>query len=196
MNKKHLRRALSQVILFAGFGLLLASCATTNNVVSVVSRGPELSTESQPSISPPLPVSTAKLSLKRSIPTKLDQTSSQVSSIFQLPDPAATVFFLPGSSAISKDSFAVINTFAEKLNNNARSKVLLIGHADDLTSDEYCIALSGKRITVVEAELIRRGVKQAQIRKRPLGGESLISKDCASKLCRQANRSVELQLSG
>lgn len=193
MSKKFSRLALSQVILFAGIGLLLASCATTDHVES---RTHALSTESLPTALPPLPVSTAKSPLKQPIPAKPNETPLTDKSNTQLPDPAATVFFLPASSAIVKDSFAVIDAFAEELNEDARSTVLLIGHADDLAGNEYCIALSSKRISIVESELTKRGVRQTQIRKRPLGNEPSISKNCASKLCRQANRSVELQLSG
>ncbi|WP_220636820.1 OmpA family protein [Georgfuchsia toluolica] len=192
MSKKLPRPVLSQVILFAGFGMLLTSCATTNNVGS---RATEITTESQPTALPVLPVSTVKAPLKPPIPVKPNRIPSADKSNTRLPDPAATVFFLPGSFVIPKDSFAVINAFAEKLNEDSRSTVLLIGHADDLAGDEYCIALSSKRISVVESELIKRGIQQRQIRKRPLGSASSISKDCASKLCRQANRSVELQLS-
>lgn len=191
MRKMTLNLALVQVVLFAGLELLLASCATNK----IESRGTELSTTSQPTASSPLPVTTVKSPVKRPLSLKPDQTSLSDSSNFQLPDPASTVFFSPGSTAISKDSFAVINAFAKKLNDDSRSTVLLIGHADDQTGKEYSIALSGKRITVVEDELIKHGVRQTQIRERPLGNESSIPKDCASKLCRQANRSVELRLS-
>ncbi|WP_220635674.1 OmpA family protein [Georgfuchsia toluolica] len=115
------------------------------------------------------------------------------SSNIPLPDPASTIFFSLGSTVLGKDAYPVIDAAAKKLGDD-RSTVLLVGHSGDLTSNEYCIGFSEKRIAVVEAELLKRGIRRMQIRRRPLGKGAFASSECRTKSCREASRSVELKL--
>lgn len=110
---------------------------------------------------------------------------------FALRDPESTVFFALGSVVTLGDADAVINAAAKRIK-QSHAGVLLIGHTDDLASNEYCVALSARRIAIVEAALRKRGLGRASIQRRPMGKGGLTGKRCHSRQCREASRSVEI----
>lgn len=110
------------------------------------------------------------------------------------PGRSRNIFFLPGSAAISDEGRKAVAEISGKLNADRRLKVLLIGHANESGSNEYCVAVAAKRTSAVRAELLKRGIPVHQIRRRELGCEPVPQDRCRPEDCEQAQRRVELQL--
>ena len=184
------RTSISQSIIGC---LLLSACSTTQAVedhnegkmIKEVPLRPSASLVKVPrSPDVPLPSTTTK---------HLDSVENLIKEpIDQEPNPARNVFFSLGSSDITEEARSTLKKIAEMLKKQRRETVTLVGHTEDLGSREYCIAISSKRADAVEAELLKIGVYQSQIRKRPRGNEAASRKMCHSEACRHNRRRVEI----
>ncbi len=106
---------------------------------------------------------------------------------------AGTVSFSQNVMAIPEEADGTLDEIAQKLKADRHLDVELIGHSSLSGSREYAIARSDKRLAVVEAELIRRGVRKNQIRK-TLMGDTNTESPCSASECMQAALRVDLYL--
>jgi outer membrane protein OmpA-like peptidoglycan-associated protein len=68
------------------------------------------------------------------------------------------ISFEYGKSVISDSGLSKIADIAEQLKRNTAVKILVIGHTDDIGSNEYNLKLSKERAEAVKKELIRLGI--------------------------------------
>lgn len=107
---------------------------------------------------------------------------------------AGVVRFTQETLAVPGGAGEVLDDIAARLKADKRLDVVLVGHADISGSREYSVALSDKRLSAVEAELLQRGVKKAQIR-RNISGQRGDATACSTIECRHAALNVEMHLS-
>lgn len=113
-----------------------------------------------------------------------------------IPEPDHAVYFERASTDLSAPSRKILRDIAAELSADRRVSVTLIGRTDDLGSKEFCVAIANRRTKVIEDELMSRGVKANQIRKRTRGCETAWDRPCITEACRRLRRSVELKISG
>ncbi|MFY9328455.1 MAG: OmpA family protein [Georgfuchsia sp.] len=111
-------------------------------------------------------------------------------------DPDSTVFFEIGAADISTRSQEVLRSIARQLSSDRNINVQLIGRTDQLGSKEICVAIANKRMEAVEDALVKKGVKNRQIRKYARGCETTVDRPCSSEACKMQLRSVELKIIG
>lgn len=160
--------------------LVLAACATPDTP-----RGPLGGTAAPP---PPVPVTP---------PAPVKEPDRRVPADAQpLPDlnRKDNVYFLQGSTAIDDAGRETIRQHAERLKNNRRLVITLIGYSStDGGSTEYKVALGQKRINAVAEELRSAGAAMGQIRKQSVPSGKSARDRCASEACHQLDRRVELR---
>lgn len=160
--------------------LVVAACATPDTP-----RGPLGGTVSPP---PAVPVP------PRPAPVEEPDLRAQPAE-GPLPDlnPKDNVYFAQGSTAIDDSGRETIRQHGERLKNNRRLVVTLIGHSTDRGSTEYKVALGQKRIDAVAEVLRSAGVASGQIRKQSVPSGKSARDRCASEACHQLDRRVELR---
>jgi outer membrane protein OmpA-like peptidoglycan-associated protein len=160
-----------------GLCLVLAACATPG-----AQRGPLGGTVSPPPAAPAAPVAAPEPPRARPDEERLPDLNR-----------ADNVYFSQGSTAIDDSGRETIRQHAEKLKNNRRLVVTLIGHSPDHGSMEYKVALAQKRVDVVADELRSAGATTGQIRKQNYPSDKSAADRCASDACHQLDRRVELR---
>lgn len=168
--------------------LLLAGCASTN-----ASRFP-----SEPA--PDAPV-LAQSSPSRTGSNTKNQRLAQVQTPLGMSRPPSfdaerNIFFPSQSTVLSRESMQVLRRLSERLKANPRMSVVLIGHTDDLGSNEYCIAHASLLTSAVADALVKLDVRPSQIRELPKGSVGSAYPGCTSDDCRRSLRRVELEVSG
>jgi outer membrane protein OmpA-like peptidoglycan-associated protein len=171
---------------FPGFALslvlclFLAACATTD-----APRGP-LGTASPPPPAAPAPPPAP--------PVELPDSSARVDD-GPLPDlnRKDNVYFSQGSTAVDDAGRETIRRHAERLKNDRRLVVILIGYSTDRGSTEYKVALGQKRIDAVAEELKAAGATLGQIRKQSVPSGKSAADRCVTEACHQLDRRVELR---
>lgn len=161
------------------FCLALAACATTEE-----SRGPLGGTAAPP---PPVPVTP---------PAPVEVPDRVPADAQPLPDlnRKDNVYFSQGSTAIDDAGRETIRRHAERLKNNRRLVITLIGYSStDGGSTEYKVALGQKRINAVAEELRSAGAALGQIRKQSVPSGKSAADRCASEACHRLDRRVELR---
>lgn len=104
------------------------------------------------------------------------------------------VYFAQGSSVIDQAGRETIRTHAERLKNDRRLVITLIGYnSTDGGSTEYKVALGQKRLEAVAVELKAAGAALGQIRKQSSPSPKSTAQRCASEACHQLDRRVELR---
>jgi outer membrane protein OmpA-like peptidoglycan-associated protein len=103
------------------------------------------------------------------------------------------VYFSQGSTGIDEAGRETIRQHADKLKNNRRLVVMLIGHSTDRGSTEYKVALGQKRVDAVAEELRSAGAVAGQIRKQSYPSGKSTQNRCATEACHQVDRRVELR---
>ena len=101
------------------------------------------------------------------------------------------VFFLRGSAVLDDAALAVLRVHAERLRDAPQLVVTLIGHADDLGSRSFSLAVAEQRTVAVKGKLRELGVPAKQIRQRSYGSEKAAAA-CRNDECRKRTRRVDL----
>lgn len=160
-----------------GLCLALGACATTE-----APRGP-LGGPPAPAAPAPAPAPAAPESSAPVIEEPLPDLNRR-----------DNVYFTQGSSVIDESGQQTIRQHAEKLKNDRRLVVTLIGYgAADGGSTEYKVALGQKRLDAVAAELKAAGAALGQIRKQTAPAGKSAAQRCANEACHQFDRRVELR---
>jgi outer membrane protein OmpA-like peptidoglycan-associated protein len=155
--------------------ITLAACATTET-----QRGPLGGTAA-----PPLPA-----------PAPIPEPESPRVTEEPLPDlnRRDNVYFAQGSSVIDAAGKDTIRQHADRLRNDRRLVITLIGYSSsDGGSTEYKVALGQKRLDAVAEELKAAGAALGQIRKQSYPSSKSGNPRCASEGCHQQERRVELR---
>ena len=157
--------------------LALAGCSTL----------PANRTEAPPAATTNLPPSTQSEN-KGTEPAELTSTGN--------PEPAAieadNVYFQLRSTAVDEAGKQKLREHAERLKQNPKERVTLIGHMDDLGSRNYNLAITEERLMAVNRQLRSFGVPARQIRRSRAASESS-STPCRNEACRALMRRVELK---
>lgn len=124
-------------------------------------------------------------------PANMPETPSSA-----LPDTSNALFFGAGSAAISPEGKRMLQALAERLKENRRATITLIGHSDDTGSTEFDVAMAQRRVDAAATELQKAGLASRQIRRVSYGNESGASAPCSSEPCRQRERRVDLVVDG
>lgn len=109
-------------------------------------------------------------------------------------DEKRSIFFSLGSSTISQQEKTKLLDVADRLKNDRKVLVRLIGYAKDNGSRSFDLAVADARVASVGSALKALGVKPHQIVKNVTGGEK-IPRTCRSAECRRKMRRVELVVS-
>jgi outer membrane protein OmpA-like peptidoglycan-associated protein len=102
-----------------------------------------------------------------------------------------TVFFKRGSAMLDDAALTVLRPHAERLRDNPRLVVTLVGHTDHLGSRSFNLAIAEQRTTAVKTKLRELGVPAKQVRQRNYGNEKAAA-GCRSEECRARMRRVDL----
>jgi len=102
-----------------------------------------------------------------------------------------SIYFKLGATEIDAEGLAKLARWAAKLKENPKSRILLIGHTDNLGSRAYNVAISDQRVTNVMKVLKAQGVPLAHIHKYGLGGEKANLR-CRTGPCLDNLRRVEI----
>ena len=111
-------------------------------------------------------------------------------------DAERNIFFPSQSTVLSRESMQVLRRLSDRLKANPRMSVVLIGHTDDLGSNEYCIAHASLLTSAVADALVKLDVRPSQIRELPKGSDGSVYPGCTSEACHRSLRRVELEISG
>lgn len=107
-------------------------------------------------------------------------------------DEANNIYFQLRSTSIDEAGKLKLREHAERLKQNPKERVTLIGHMDDLGSRNYNLAITEERLMAVNSQLRAMGVPARQIRRHRAASES-ISPPCKTEACRALMRRVELK---
>ncbi|TRZ56838.1 MAG: OmpA family protein [Rhodocyclaceae bacterium] len=108
-------------------------------------------------------------------------------------DLSRNVYFPLGLSEVSIEASATIDRIADQLKGDNLLRVRLLSFTDDLGSKAYCVALAAQRASAVTAELLKRGVRIGQVRRRIIGCETQPGVRCVSEECRRSRNRVEFR---
>jgi outer membrane protein OmpA-like peptidoglycan-associated protein len=178
-----------RITIFAG-GMFLSACAVPPvadislppATVATTPRLPEKKVE--PPTAPALQL--APQILHRPEPLAIEQPVAN-------PDHSTNIYFPLGSSEFGSDASSTIDRIAEQLKGNNQRRVRLFAFTDDLGSKAYCVALAAQRAIATTAELVKRGVRVGQIRRRIIGCETTARAPCVSDKCRRSRNRVEFR---
>ncbi len=106
-------------------------------------------------------------------------------------DEENSIFFALSSSRVAASEGLKLRRHADDLVENEARRVILIGHADNLGSHGFNLAVSEKRVNEVSRQLRSYGVAASQIRRYAVGSEKM-PKNCRSEICRKKMRRVDL----
>lgn len=107
---------------------------------------------------------------------------------------ADNIYFQLRSTGIDEAGKLKLREHAERLKQNPKERVTLIGHMDDLGSRNYNLAITEERLMAVNRQLRSMGVPARQIRRQRAASESS-SSPCKTEACRALMRRVELKYS-
>lgn len=103
------------------------------------------------------------------------------------------LYFETDKSSIKQVSYSKLDELAESLTHYKELKLEIIGHTDNMGSEEYNLSLSQDRAQEVVNYLIKKGIEP--IRLKPLGvGETQPIADNNSEEGRQLNRRTEIRI--
>ncbi len=116
-------------------------------------------------------------------------------SLFSPLDPEGTtvlmnIEFESGKAVINKESIPLLNNVVSALNQNPEIKIKIIGHTDDIGTEQYNLELSKKRAEAVKDMLINMGIDKIRIQTSGFGEtKPLVSN--SNEENRQKNRRTE-----
>lgn len=97
------------------------------------------------------------------------------------------VFFTVDSSSLTAEAQLTLDKQAAWLNRYSNYRVMIEGHADEMGTREYNIALGARRAAVVVNYLVSRGVNAGRITSKSFGKERPVA-ICAQESCYSQNR--------
>lgn len=130
--------------------------------------------------------------VKTETPPANSREDVQVSAETPEADPASNIYFQLRSTATDDTEKQKLREHAERLKQNPKLRVTLIGHMDDLGSRNYNLAITEERLMAVNNQLRALGVPARQIRRQRAAVENS-SPDCKTEACRAPMRRVELK---
>ncbi len=143
---------------------------------------------------PALPVAAAPVAAAAKRPEKAPDRAIErpdEAQIIAAVDAKENLFFVQGSAELDAAANQALAQHALRLKANPRQVVTLVGHADDLGSPAYDLAIAERRVQAVYKALRGLGVGATQLRSYSVGSEKL-SLACRSEACRRRMRRVEL----
>lgn len=144
----------------------------------------------RPAVPPPAAVPAAPVAAVPKRPEKLPERPDEAQIIAAV-DAKENLFFVQGSAELDAAANQALAQHALRLKANPRQVVTLVGHADDLGSPAYDLAIAERRVQAVYKALRGLGVGATQLRSYSVGSEKL-SLACRSEACRRRMRRVEL----
>ena len=144
----------------------------------------------RPAVPPPAAVPAAPAAAVPKRPEKLPERPDEAQIIAAV-DAKENLFFVQGSAELDAAANQALAQHALRLKANPRQVVTLVGHADDLGSPAYDLAIAERRVQAVYKALRGLGVGATQLRSYSVGSEKL-SLACRSEACRRRMRRVEL----
>lgn len=105
---------------------------------------------------------------------------------------ANSVYFQLRSTALDEAGKLKLREHADRLKQNPKERVTLIGHMDDLGSRNYNLAITEERLMAVSSQLRAFGVPARQIRRTRATSDDN-STPCRNEACRALMRRVELK---
>lgn len=144
----------------------------------------------RPAVPPPAAVPAAPVAAVPKRPEKLPERPDEAQIIAAV-DAKENLFFVQGSAELDAAANQLLAQHALRLKANPRQVVTLVGHADDLGSPAYDLAIAERRVQAVYKALRGLGVGATQLRSYSVGSEKL-SLACRSEACRRRMRRVEL----
>ena len=175
---RSLRSALGLAVCTVFAVLGLGGCSTPRPVAQPPAN------ESQPVATPAIPVPSQDVA-----PVPVPKEEAEV-----LVPEENNIFFALRSVSISEAQKDKLRRHAARLKANRKNIVLLIGHSDGQGSRNYNVAITEERLAAVEQLLRSYGVSISQIR-RNRSASVRSTKQCATDVCRQQMRRVELVFS-
>lgn len=103
------------------------------------------------------------------------------------------VLFDYDKTELNKNSKEILQIVLKELNKNKKLKVELIGHTDEIGSEEYNLKLSGSRAEVAAKYLQEQGLSKNRIKTKAMGEKNPVSNN-NSELERAKNRRLEIKL--
>ncbi len=140
-----------------------------------------LPTESTPVVAP----SITQASVVETAPPEVE-----VKPIVTVPE-ADAIFFPPGSTTVDATGKEKLRQHADRLKQNPKAFVTLVGYTDGQGSRNYNLAIAEERLTAVNKLLRTYGVSPGKIRHNRIGSVKTPTA-CTSADCRQKLRRVEL----
>ncbi len=132
------------------------------------------------------------VAVKTEAPAISATETESVTSEIEVMDPADNIYFQLRSTAIDEAEKLKLRAHAERLKENPKARVTLVGHMDDLGSRNYNLAITEERLMAVTSQLRALGVPARQIRRQRAAVENS-SPDCKTEACRAPMRRVELK---
>lgn len=148
----------------------------------------------RPAVPPPAAVPAAPVAAAAKRPEKAPDRAIErpdEAQIIAAVDAKENLFFVQGSAELDAAANQALAQHALRLKANPRQVVTLVGHADDLGSPAYDLAIAERRVQAVYKALRGLGVGATQLRSYSVGSEKL-SLACRSEACRRRMRRVEL----
>ena len=148
----------------------------------------------RPAVPPPAAVPAAPVAAMAKRPEKVPERAIErpdEAQIIAAVDAKENLFFVQGSAELDAAANQALAQHALRLKANPRQVVTLVGHADDLGSPAYDLAIAERRVQAVYKALRGLGVGATQLRSYSVGSEKL-SLACRSEACRRRMRRVEL----
>ena len=105
---------------------------------------------------------------------------------------ADNIYFQLRSTTVDEAGELKLRAHAERLKQNPKERVTLIGHMDDLGSRNYNLAITEERLMAVSKQLRAYGVPARQIRRERAASE-ISPTPCRNEACRALMRRVELK---
>lgn len=103
-----------------------------------------------------------------------------------------SIFFARSRAEVDEDGRRTLQRHAQRLKDNPKLQLTLVGHTDDLGSRAYNLAIVEQRIDAVYRLLRGLGVPVRQLRRYAVGAEHA-GKACRPPECRRNMRRVDLQ---
>lgn len=103
------------------------------------------------------------------------------------------IFFETGKSSLLIESYPELDRLVQLMKENPKMKIELLGHTDNVGSDQSNLNLSNERVTSVKNYLIKNGIDETRIIGKGYGSASPIAPNDNDEN-RQLNRRVELKV--
>ncbi len=119
--------------------------------------------------------------------------SEEIGSFLEEGYGVSMVLFEYNKTELSKNSREILQAVLVKLNQNKELKVALVGHSDEIGSEEYNLKLSASRAEMAAEYLQKQGIAKHRIITKGMGEKEPITKG-SSAIERAKNRRLEISI--